>query len=408
MRHLISRLTRIFSIVFLITPYFLFGQEPQQKRLELQRNQLEQEIKNINSLLFSNFKQKKSVLNEVQDLSLKIDLRERLIRVNNEQANQLNHKILINERNVNDLKTQLLILKKDYSEMIQKSYNSKSKQSRLMFLFSSESFLQAYKRFQYIKQYANFRKNQGELIATKSQTLQSLNNELYIQKELKQKIVQDNRKVQFEFRKEKNRQNSLIGTLKNKEKSFKKQIDSKQRKSEAISNEIQRLIKEAISESNRKAGKRINNDFALSPEALLISNNFISNKGKLPWPVEKGVVVQVFGKHPHPLVKTAIIQSNGVIISTPEKTIARSIFDGIVMSILSYKGSNPTILVQHGNYISAYSNMGKVYVKKGDKVKLKQPLGEVFTNPTSARTDLKFSIFKSNTPLNPKGWIYKL
>ena len=358
--------------------------------------------------MFSNFKQKKSVLNEVQDLSLKIDLRERLIRVNNEQANQLNHKILINERNVNDLKTQLLILKKDYSEMIQKSYKSKSKQSRLMFLFSSESFLQAYKRFQYIKQYANFRKNQGELIATKSQTLQSLNNELYIQKELKQKIVQDNRKVQFEFRKEKNRQNSLIGTLKNKEKSFKKQIDSKQRKSEAISNEIQRLIKEAISESNRKAGKRINNDFALSPEALLISNNFISNKGKLPWPVEKGVVVQVFGKHPHPLVKTAIIQSNGVIISTPKKTIARSIFDGIVMSILSYKGSNPTILVQHGNYISAYSNMGKVYVKKGDKVKLKQPLGEVFTNPTSARTDLKFSIFKSNTPLNPKGWIYKL
>ena len=143
-------------------------------------------------------------------------------------------------------------------------------------------------------------------------------------------------------------------------------------------------------------------------ESKLISNNFIQNKGKLPWPVEKGVIIQGFGRRNHPIVKSAIIQSNGVIISTPKNTIARSIFNGKVLSVLSFKGSNPTVLIQHGNYITTYSNLEKIYVKKGENVRAKQPIGKVFTNPNTLRTDLKFSIFKSNTPLNPRGWIYML
>jgi septal ring factor EnvC (AmiA/AmiB activator) len=277
-----------------------------------------------------------------------------------------------------------------------------------MFLFSSESFLQAYKRFQYLKQYMNYRKKQGELIVLKYQDLKNLNQQLFNQKELKEKIVLQNKKIQLDFEKEKKNQDALIRDLKFKEKSYKKQIELKQKKSFAISLEIKKIIEKAIRDSNKKAGGNDFMEFALTPEAKLISNNFVKNKGNLPWPVDKGVIIQGFGKRNHPVVKSTIIQSNGVIISTPKNTIARAIFNGKVLSVLSFKGSNPTILIQHGNYITTYSNLEKIYVKKGEKVEAKQPIGKVFTNPKTLRTDLKFSIFKSNTPLNPKGWIYML
>ena len=168
------------------------------------------------------------------------------------------------------------------------------------------------------------------------------------------------------------------------------------------------MIKEAIAESNRRSGIKKSTVFNLTPEAKLISENFALNKGKLPWPVIKGVVVQGFGQQPHPIVRTTLIKSNGITLATPNKTIARSIFEGFVMSVLSFKGSNPTVLIQHGNYISSYSNLSEVYVKKGDKVNAKESLGKIFTNPKTGRTTLKFSIFKANMPINPKAWIYKL
>ena len=382
--------------------------QDKQDELEKEKKQLEGEIKKINLLLFSSIKQKKSLITEVEELSIKINLREKLIIINNKQANILTGKISANEKRIEELEEELKILKKEYSQIIQKSNRSKSDQSRLMFLFSSESFLQAYKRFQYLKQYMNYRKKQGELIILKYQDLKNLNQQLFNQKELKEKIVLQNKKIQLDFEKEKKNQDKLIRDLKFKEKSYKKEIELKQKKSLAISVEIKKIIEKAIRDSNKKAEGNNFMEFALTPEAKLISNNFVKNKGNLPWPVDKGVIIQGFGRRNHPIVKSAIIQSNGVIISTPKNTIARAIFNGKVLSVLSFKGSNPTILIQHGNYITTYSNLEKIYVKKGEKVEAKQPIGEVFTNPKTLRTDLKFSIFKSNIPLNPKGWIYML
>ena len=397
----------VFFIILSLNLSYNYSQDKQDE-LEKEKKQLEGEIKKINLLLFSSIKQKKSLITEVEELSIKINLREKLIIINNKQANILTGKISANEKRIEELEEELKILKKEYSQIIQKSNRSKSDQSRLMFLFSSESFLQAYKRFQYLKQYMNYRKKQGELIILKYQDLKNLNQQLFNQKELKEKIVLQNKKIQLDFEKEKKNQDALIRDLKFKEKSYKKQIELKKKKSLAISLEIKKIIEKAIRDSNKKAGGNDFMEFALTPEAKLISNNFVKNKGNLPWPVDKGVIIQGFGRRNHPVVKSTIIQSNGVIISTPKNTIARAIFNGKVLSVLSFKGSNPTILIQHGNYITTYSNLEKIYVKKGEKVEAKQPIGEVFTNPKTLRTDLKFSIFKSNTPLNPKGWIYML
>ena len=385
------------------------AQDQRQQNLENQRKLLQEEIKQINKLLFSNEKQKKSVLTEFEDLSLKIDVRGRLIRVTNEQANRLTQKIGVNQRIIGQQRKDLENLKKDYSEMIRKSYQSDSGQSRMMFLFSSESFLQAYKRSQYLNQYTSFRKKQGELIVEKTKTLQQLNTDLVAQKLKKEELVKENKTAQQQYKNEQSSQQQLIKALKKKERSFVSQIKKKQKKAAAINKEIQRLIREAIAASNKAAGKNLNAKvFTLTPEDQLISDNIIANKGKLPWPVEQGVVVQKFGKQPHPVVKTTMIQSNGVTIATPQSSEARAVFEGKVMSIIGFKGSNPTVLIQHGNYITTYSNLSEVYVIKGQKVKAKEKIGKVFTNPETGKTKLKFSVFKNSSPTNPKSWIFRM
>ena len=385
------------------------AQDQRQQNLENQRKLLQEEIKQINKLLFSNEKQKKSVLTEFEDLSLKIDVRGRLIRVTNEQANRLTQKISVNQRIIGQQRKDLENLKKDYSEMIRKSYQSGSGQSRMMFLFSSESFLQAYKRSQYLNQYTSFRKKQGELIVEKTKTLQQLNTDLVAQKLKKEELVKENKKAQQQYKNEQSSQQQLIKALKKKERSFVSQINKKQKKAVAINKEIQRLIREAIAASNKAAGKNLNAKvFTLTPEDQLISDNIIANKGKLPWPAEQGVVVQKFGRQPHPVVKTTMIQSNGVTIATPQSSEARAVFEGKVMSIIGFKGSNPTVLIQHGNYITTYSNLSEVYVIKGQKVKAKEKIGKVFTNPETGKTELKFSVFKNSSPTNPKSWIFRM
>ena len=399
----------IIASILLFIGQSLFAQNQRQQNLEAQRKRLQQEIKQINTLLFSNEKRKKSVLTQVEDLSLKINVRRRLIRVTNEQANRLTQQINVNQRSISQQRKELEALKKDYSDMILKSYQSKSGQSRMMFLFSSENFLQAYKRFQYLKQYASFRKKQGELISEKTQILQELNISLLDQKRKKENLVKENRAAEEQYRQEQKSQESLVLELKKKERNFISQIRRKQKKTNEINKEIQRLIREAIIASNKAAGvKRNSNVFSLTPEDQLISDNITANKGKLPWPVQQGVVIQRFGRQPHPVVKTAIIQSNGVTIATPKNAQARAVFEGKVMSIIGFKGSNPSVLIKHGNYITTYSNLGEVYVTKGQKVKPKEVIGKVFTNPETGKTELKFSVFKASTPVNPKGWIYRM
>ena len=379
-----------------------------QKALEEQKKRLQQEIKQINTILFSNIRKEKSVVSKVEDLDLKISVRSQIVKVNNQQANLLTRQINVNQRDITNLRSELKNLKKDYANMIVKSYKSKSSQNRLMFLFSSADFLQAYKRIQYMKQYANFRKKQGEEISEKTQTIQNLNKTLLDQKSIKEALVAENKIVQTTLMKERKFQQNLIRSIKSKSRSLTSEIKQKQRQSAAIDKEIERLIREAIAASNKLAGKASKNVFALTPEAKLLAKNFVANKGKLPWPVEKGVVTQRFGTQPHPLVKTTMIKSNGVTIATNPRSKARAVFDGEVMAILSFKGSNPAVLIKHGNFITTYKNIAKVYVRKGQKVKSKQPIGEIFTHPQSGKTTLQFSVFNELKPQNPKNWIYKL
>jgi septal ring factor EnvC (AmiA/AmiB activator) len=379
-----------------------------QQELEAQRLRLKKEIKQINNLLFSNKKTRKNVVTEVEELQVKLNVREELIKVTNAQVNLLTRKINLNQRNISSQRKELEELKADYAKMIQYSYASKSLQNRLMFLFSSESFLQAYKRIQYLKQYTQYRRKQGVAIGEKTLLLQKLNKTLIEEKSKKVTLVNENKTVQEQLKKERINQQSLIKSLKLKAQNLSAQISKKEQQARAIDQEIDRLIREAIAASNKAAGKSSKKTFELTPEAKLIAANFEANRGRLPWPLEKGIVVQGFGRQKHPVVKTTTIQSNGVTIATSPSSKVRAVFKGEVMSVVTFKGSNPSVLIRHGNYITVYKNLGKLYVKKGDKVQAKEPIGEVFTNENTGKTEVQFSIFNNVKALNPKGWIYEM
>ena len=379
-----------------------------QKELEAQRFRLKKEIKQINSILFNNIKIRKSALTQVEDLQVKLNVRLELIKVTNEQANLLTTRISINERNISTNRLELRNLKDEYANLIQKSYESKSLQNRLMFLFSSESFLQAYKRVQYLKQYASYRRKQGKAIANKTKLLQELNQTLNNEKAEKILLIEENRLVQKQIEEDAQNQKSLIKTLERKQTSLAFQISKKEKQQKAIDREINRLIREAIAASNKALGKKRKKTFQLTPEAKLIADNFKANKGRLPWPLEKGVVVQGFGRQRHPVVKTTTIQSNGVILATEPLAQVRAVFEGEVMSVIVIKGSNPSVLIRHGNFITLYTNLAKLYVTKGEKVNAKQAIGEVFTNQQTGKTQFQFGIFNNVNALNPKEWVYQM
>ena len=181
-------------------------------------------------------------------------------------------------------------------------------------------------------------------------------------------------------------------------------VNEKEKQTRLIDNEIQKLIRLAIAESNKNNNST---NFALTPEGRLISTNFQANKGRLPWPLKQGVVVRRFGTQPHPVVRTTTINSNGISLATSPNSVAYSVFDGEILSVYGFSGGNPGVLIRHGKYISNYQNLSSIFVKKGDKIKANDEIGLVFTNESTGKTVLKFNIFNELKPENPTIWLDK-
>ncbi|GAA4891072.1 peptidoglycan DD-metalloendopeptidase family protein [Flaviramulus aquimarinus] len=399
----------IVLLSFLLCGSFAFSQNNKQKQLESRRQELRREIQKINELRAENKSKEKSQLSLIEDFNYKINVLSNLIKVTNQQANLLTRQINSNQKKISSLRNELKQLKEDYAAMVVKSYKSKNQQSRIMFLLSSNDFKQAYKRLQYIKQYSDHQKQQGETIKAKTVELQETNANLLKQQEDKKILIAENRVVQKTLEAERKQHQTLMVSIKNNLSLYASQIKQKQREANRIDREINRLIKAAIAKSNKKAGKTTSSKrFALTAEEKVLASNFISNKGKLPWPVEKGFVRLGYGTQPHPIDRSLTIKSNGVRIATEKGAKVRAVFDGEVSEILKMKNVNPIVMIRHGNYLTLYRNLAQVYVKKGDKVRTKQVIGEVFTNPSSGETILSFTLSKGTSTENPASWIYKM
>ena len=405
----------VFSVLFFGNFSALAQPGNKQQQLEQQRESILNDIKKINTLLFKTRGEKKTVLSEVEDINQRIKAQQNLIRVTNQQANLLTRKINENLTQISLLRNELQQLKEDYAAMVQKSYKSKSQQSRVLFLLSSEDFLQAYKRVQYMKQYANHRKKQGESIKTKTELLQQLNLDLIDQRKEKDLLISENTAAKAKLKKEKELQQTLITSLKKEESTFTKQIRAKQQKANKINGQIKKLIRDAIAAANKKARENKSKTtttsatkFALTPEAAAIAKDFKNNKGKLIWPVKQGLVINKYGTRQHPQFPNVTQTFHGVEIATNANAQARAVFNGEILQIQQLKNANKAVMIQHGDYITIYYNLATISVKKGDKVSTKDPIGKVFTHPVTKQTVIKFMVYRNDTEMNPADWVYKM
>jgi septal ring factor EnvC (AmiA/AmiB activator) len=428
----------LLSLIFICMTSLMWSQDSQQEKLEARKAQIQKEIRENEQLLQSVKKKEKSAVNVISIQGNKIKLKEKLINTTEKQAKLLNNDMYINQLKINKLKKELEVLKEDYAKMVVKSYKSRSEQSRAMFILSSENFLQAYKRAQYMKQYTNYRKMQGEEIKSKSDQLVVYNGKLSIQKTAKQKLIAENEKERLSLLKEKQEQQKLVNSIKKDKKKLTADIKKKQQEYKNIDRQIDRLIRAAIAEANRKAAleaamkkaeaeakagdtkeeiktraKAIvsrapavsSSRIVLTPEAKIIADNFKANRGRLPFPVEKGFVSLAYGDQQHPVFQSLTVHNSGVEITTEQGANARAVFDGEVNSIIVLSPVNKAVVIQHGDYFTVYQNLISVSVSKGDKVSRKETIGKIRTNGDTGKTVIKFIIKQNNTYQNPASWL---
>ena len=393
--------TRILLFFLLLIVTDLRSQSKQ--ALEKQKKEIQNEIKVIELKLSNSSKKKGLIISNAEDLNYKIKLQQNLISNINNQLNLILNEIDANEIQLTNLKNKEASLKEELAKMLITGYKKKSSLNKLMFIFSSSSFQQAYKRIQYFKQYVNFQNKTLLKIKFTSSEIENVIVVLDSQKTNKQLLINENENIKRELSIQYDDLNKLLAEVNKDQKKYKNEIKQKQKLSKDIDKKIEKLIREALANSKRNDG-----GFKLSEEAQLISKNFNANKGRLPSPVIRGNVVLGFGKQPHPIVKTATIQSNGVRIRTSSDVEARTIFDGEVYSIIISKNNSRTVLIQHGNFFTVYKNLSQIYVSKGDKLKTKEVIGKIATDPLNGQTILSFSIFYNGVPQNPRTWIYKL
>lgn len=393
--------------IFLLIGFSSFGQT--RKQLEEQRKKYQAEIVQLNKLLFNEKKKEQNVMDDLKDIKQKIEVRNKLIATIQQEALLLSIEITEKQRDLNKLNKKLIDLKADYAEMIYKSYRSKSQQSRLMFILSSQNFYQAYKRLEYMKQYTSFRKKQGEEIVVQSIEVKKLFDALTVQKREKETLLASEEEEKKQMELDKLKQENYLAIIKKKESQYKKDIQKRINDEKLIVAKIDKLIKEEIEKANRKIVKKdvkaTKDEFFLTPAAKALANEFASNKGRLPWPVKEGIVVRKFGDQPHPTFPGITITSSGLHIVTSNGSYANAIFNGEVMNVLVGTGGVKNVLIRHGNFISSYNNLENLLVKKGDKVVTGQRIGQIFTDKLSNKSTLIFVVFKNTTRLNPAEWI---
>lgn len=395
--------------------------QPTQEQLEERKAKIQLEIQEKEQLLKSVKSKEKSVLTQMSIQKEKIGLKENLIRTTEKQTKLLNNDIYINQVKINQLNKDLEQLRKDYAAMILKSYKSRSEQSRAMFLLSSENFLQAYKRAQYMKQYASYRKMQGQEIEGKTKQLLGYTNKIMVQKDEKIKLIKENEKEKEELLKEKQEQEKIASQIQKEKGKITAEIKKKQQETRKIDQQIQKLVREAIAAANRRTAaanaksnpkitatekKAIESStkIVLTPEGKIVSDNFRANKGRLPWPVEKGAISLGYGDQPHPVFKTLMIHNSGIEISTESGATARAVFAGEVAQVQQITPLKKAVLIKHGDFFTIYQNLSTVNVQVGDKVNAKETLGKIRTD-ADGLTVLKFLVSQNSVYFNPTTWL---
>ncbi|MEQ9263478.1 MAG: peptidoglycan DD-metalloendopeptidase family protein [Owenweeksia sp.] len=422
------------------------------EKLQQLKIRLQDEIELANKILSETRKSQNSSLGAIETVEQKLKLRQDLIRTIDRELEILDKDIYRLDGEVDTLQKRVEKLKDDYAKMIRQAYKSKNKYSRLMFLLSSRDFNQAIRRLEYLKQYSEFRRRQVEEVKKQQNELNEKIAELNRQKTRKAALRGQMEKEKSTLVTEKKSQEKAIADLRLKEKEITKELKEKQTEAKKLENEIQRIIAAEIRRAREQAIRRQIEDEAiqmglvsgkdftnrtsneslkvlidkkkkalaaankpvkesnipaynLTPEATRLAANFAANRSRLPWPVERGLVVARFGPQQHPIAKSVIINNNGIDIATEKGSKARATFDGEVSRVIRTPGAALAVFIRHGNYFTVYNNLSEVYVKQGDNVKSMQEIGSVFFNELEGKTVLHFELWKELQVVDPLPWL---
>ncbi len=395
---------RIFVVtgIFLLIHSCVFAQSISD--LQKKKQDAAKEIEYTTRLLNETQRNEKSSLGKLRLLNSKINQRNTFISSISSEINIFEECIANNVLAAEMIKNDIEKLKLEYAALVKLAYKNKDARDELLFLLSSENFNQAYRRYLYFRRYTAYRQNQAETIVAVEAVLIESVKKLEQQKAIKQELIGTTQKEKQELANEKGQQNTELQKLQKQKQKLQKTLTQQRKVEQQLEREIQQIIEEEARKSRAAGGS----GFALTPEQKLIGNNFEQNKNRLPWPVERGIIVEHFGVHQHPVLTNVQVQNNGINIATEIGSKVRSVFNGEVSRVFGISGGNTAVIIRHGKYLTVYSNLREVVVKKGDKVATKQNIGTVFTDSDDGdKSILKFQIWKESNKLNPELWIGK-
>ncbi len=451
---------QIFVLVFfaLLTGVGELHAQNKKKLLE-QKGKLQSEIELANRILKETRANAQANSVQVEALVQKIDLRERLVATIDREIDLLEGEIESSRSAIRERELKIEKLKAEYAEMIRRAESSRSSDTRLLFLLSSESFAQAYRRMEYMKELARARKRQIETIENERKALEAHRALLEKQMLEKQGLRTQRGSELALLERDRKSTETTLKVLTQKEKDLQRQISEKKAQQQKLEKEIQKAIaneirkakaaaeRQSIEERATQAGLKKGKDFsakttnaqlekliaakikasegtvaaapakpaekktesstmALTPEGKIIASGFSKNRGSLPWPVEKGLIVSNFGSHPHPIAKNVVVNNNGIDLATESGSDAKAVYEGEAI-VIQVPYGNKAVLLKHGNFFTVYDNLIEVYVKNGDKVKARQSIGKVHTDPADGSTRLHFEVWENDKVQNPLPWLSK-
>ena len=393
---------QVLTILFLVFQMLCFGQSIDE--LKKKKQAAAQEIEYTTKLLNEAQKNERTSLNRLRLINNKISQRNLIISSINDEINLYQQFIDNNNEVIQMLQNDIEALRNEYAEMIKAAYRNKNANDKILFLFSADDFNQAYRRLLYMKRYTKYRQQQAQTIEIVQEVLNEKAIKLEQQKIQKQNLIEETLIEKQRLAGEKSQQSYEVQNLKKQQRNLQQKLNEQRKIEQQLEREIQQIIEEEARKS-QAAGKP---GFELTPEQQLIGNNFEQNKRRLPWPVERGIITEHFGIHTHPVLTNVEIRNNGINIATEIGSKVRAVFNGEVSRVFGISGGNTAVIIRHGKYLTVYSNLREVVVKKGDKITTKQTIGTVFTDVEDGnKSILKFQIWYESTKLNPEDWIVK-
>jgi murein hydrolase activator len=404
------------AVLFLFIPVIQTCAQDSKEKLQKNKKQLEEEIRYTNSLLEQTQKSKQTSLHRLVILNKQIEKREALIQTISSEVDEIQVRVDQQNQQITKLTDEIRKMKEEYARMIYYAYKNLNSYNRLLFVFSAKDFNQAYQRLTYYQQYSAYRRTQAELIRSAQIRLTAEQRELMETKRDKMSLVLTKEQEKSRLTQEKEDKDKSVKDLSQKEKKLRASLNEKKIAAEKLQKEIERQITAEIRASTDRAKKASKTDpgskmettrseIMLTPVEKELSNSFAANKGRLPWPSEKGIITGTFGEHPHPVLKYVKVKNNGIDISTEKNANVRAVFKGKVSRVMSFPNLNKVVIIRHGEYLTVYSNLEEVNVKDGQEVGTRQVIGRVHTSTDDEKTEIHFELWLGKTIQDPQLWL---